>query len=330
MRATAIFALAALFTACDTPPPEGEGGGPQANIVIDEPGQIAESGEVVMKVNGYPVGRKETDHLFRQMGVPPEKVEEFMNSQMGTHILEDYALATALYRDAVAIELHKDPEVQMMVALSERQALSRSMHARLAIEKITDAAIQEWVTANEARLNLPQIRARQIVVPLETHAEDLMERLNGGEDFAALALNHSIDEETSKNGGEMGWFTSSDRPEIGEALFSHTTTKLIGPIETDSGYYIVEILERRDSTPQDERRVLAQRALEQEAALNARNEVRDAMNIEWTTPRADPHMPMNHPTPGSATEGDAHGGEGGGGGHGGGDGHGGGEGGGGH
>ncbi|HHO49849.1 MAG TPA: hypothetical protein ENK18_03015, partial [Deltaproteobacteria bacterium] len=207
-------------------------------------------------------------------------------------------------------------------ALAERQALSRSMHARLAIEKITDEAIEEWVTTNADRLNLPQLRAREIVVPLRSHAEELMERLEAGEDFATLAANHSIREETAKNGGETGWFSSVDKPEIGEALFSHSSVKLLGPIETDSGYYIVEILERRDTTPPEERRYLAQRALEQEASLDARSEVREAMQIEWTTPRSNPHLPMDHPTPGDEPEGggDEGGGDEGGGDEGGGDG----------
>ena len=301
MRTIVALTAIATLVSCETPAADGAG----PTIVMEEPGQIADPGETVMTVDGRVVGRHETDMVFRRMGLPDDQIEAFTNSQMGYHVLEDYALATALFQRALDQELYKDPDVQLQVAFATRAALSQAMLGQLIEEQLTDAALQEWITSNEQRLNLPQVRARQIVVPKESYADELMQRVQAGEDFAALASDHSTDATTAERGGDMYWFTKGDYPELGDAVFAHTQTKLLGPLESQKGWHVIEVLDRRDATPQDERVLIARAALQQDAALAARNSVRDSMKLEWAQERADPHLPPNHPPAEGGDEGDA-------------------------
>ncbi|MBX2801646.1 MAG: peptidylprolyl isomerase [Myxococcales bacterium] len=299
MRIAATLAVVAALAGC------GTATSASTEIVIDEPGQIADPGDVVLKVNGYAIGRKETDLVFRSMGVPDESLDEVTSSRMGYHVLEDYALATALYRKAVETELYKDPEVQLQLAFAQRQALSQAMHRKLALDSITDEQVAAWIERHKEGFSMPQVKARQIVVAKRSHAEELLSRLQAGESFAQLAKDHSTDPQTAKNGGETGWFSKADNPLIGEAVFAHAQTKMLGPIESRAGFHIVEVLERRESTPAEERDLIARGSLERDAALEARTTVRNAMNVEWTTPPADPHPPGTGPS--GSEGGDAHG-----------------------
>ena len=299
MREFIVLSAILALTGCETPDESAP-----VQVVIEEPGQIADPGTTVMTVNGYEVGRKETDQVFRNIGVPDSELDKVTMSPMGFHILEDFALATAMYRMAIDEKLYEDPEVQLQLAFAQRQVLTRAMQQKLASDAVTDAEIASWIAANDERLSLPQARARQILVPSENYAKDLMERIEGGEEFAAVARDHSTDESTNKIGGELGWFSESDFPDIGGAVFGHPEGSLIGPIESPRGFYVVEVLGRRGGTPDDERRQIARMMLEKQAALDTRKQVRGSMDVQYNKPGDATHLPSNHPPTGDAAEGE--------------------------
>jgi len=292
----AIIAFATLaWVACDQAP--GPSANPAASSDGAEPGVIADIGEPFMKVDGFQVGRREIDQVFRNRGVPEAMLDSVVTSPGGYHILEDYALATALYRKAVEEGLHEDPQVQLELAFAERQALSRIMQKTLAERRLTDERVANWIEKNADQFSLPQKQAREIVVGSEAYARELMERLEGGEDFADLARDHSLDARSAKNGGFVGWFSFQDRPELGQAIFAHGSSAVLGPLESKAGWHIVEILDARDSTPPEERELIARAALEQKAAQEATKEIRDALDVElqFAGVDGDPHLPEGHP-----------------------------------
>lgn len=72
-------------------------------------------------------------------------------------------------------------------------------------------------------------------------AEDLIKKLQDGEDFAKLAKENSEDTESAKNGGDLGYFNSGDMVEAFETaayaldVNEYTTT----PVESTYGYHII-------------------------------------------------------------------------------------------
>lgn len=287
MRLVGVYALALI--ACNSPAPA------PAPVSAHVPGTISQPGDVVMVVDGAEVGVNETTTVFRRMGIPSDQIEPLMKTPLGRHVLEDYALATKLYNMAIEQDLHKDPDVQLQVAFSERQALSQAMRAKLARESVADGAVQGWLDTNAMRLNMPQIRGRMIVTAKESTARELLERVQNGEDFAALAKVHSIDPATQPVDGDMGWFTAGDYPELGQALFSHINTKLLGPIQGRAGFHLVEILDRREKTPDAEARMMAVSILEKEAAVEAVGALRKELKVDWKIEMPSGHKPEGHP-----------------------------------
>lgn len=89
-------------------------------------------------------------------------------------------------------------------------------------------------------------KARHILVDSEAQCAKLIERIEGGEDFAALAKEHSKCPSGSR-GGELGQFGRGQMvPEFDKVVFEGEVGKPLGPVQTQFGYHVVEVTERRD------------------------------------------------------------------------------------
>ena len=80
-------------------------------------------------------------------------------------------------------------------------------------------------------------------------AQAAKERLEDGEDFATVATEVS-DDFTAQTGGTLGWFEDGDvaYDEYFDALADAEAGDLVGPIETDRGAAVLELVERREAT----------------------------------------------------------------------------------
>jgi len=100
----------------------------------------------------------------------------------------------------------------------------------------------------------PVIHARHILIRSEEPnaesrqlAEELKERAESGEDFAALAREYSDDTGSASQGGDLGWF-GRDRmvDPFSDAAFSASSGSIVGPVQTQFGYHVIEVLARAD------------------------------------------------------------------------------------
>ncbi len=80
-------------------------------------------------------------------------------------------------------------------------------------------------------------------------AEAALERIEGGEEFPAVAEEVS-DDFTASAGGELGWFTADDFSygDYFEELEDADVEEIVGPIETDDGIVILRLTGRREET----------------------------------------------------------------------------------
>ncbi len=74
----------------------------------------------------------------------------------------------------------------------------------------------------------------------------ITERIMGGEDFGALASSFSMDPGSKKKGGNLGWVKrGSLLKNFEEVAFTIKTNTISEPIETEVGYHILEVFERK-------------------------------------------------------------------------------------
>ena len=97
--------------------------------------------------------------------------------------------------------------------------------------------------------DVEHVHARHILVAAETEAEEILERLAAGEDFALLAAEASLDVTSRESGGDLGWFVRGELLDevLTETAFSIEPGAVAGPLVTGLGYHILETLgkERR-------------------------------------------------------------------------------------
>ncbi|NIR60977.1 MAG: molecular chaperone SurA [Gammaproteobacteria bacterium] len=147
----------------------------------------------------------------------------------------------------------------------------------------------------EERHVVTQTHARHILIQTDVHTdeeaklrlEQLRTRARGGEDFAGLARSHSADTRTAPKGGDLGWVDPGEvPPEIERAMEALAPGEVSAPIETEAGWHIVQVLERRehDSTEAyrraQARERIRQRKVEEELDVWLR-QLRDEAYVEY-------------------------------------------------
>lgn len=97
-----------------------------------------------------------------------------------------------------------------------------------------------------------QVHARHIMVQTLEEAQQVLRRLQAGEDFAALAKELSQDRGSAAKGGDLGWFGRGVMvTEFEEAAFALQSDQISQPVQTQYGFHIIQVLER--ATRPDER-----------------------------------------------------------------------------
>ena len=134
------------------------------------------------------------------------------------------------------------------------ESLKKDIKTELILRKIageqisiSDEEAREYFKANQQNYNIPeQVEARHILVDTREEAEEILELLKSGRDFAELAGEYSKDTLSAEQGGNLGFFQRGEMvPEFEEAAFSLPVNQVSDPIETTYGFHIIEVLGRK-------------------------------------------------------------------------------------
>ena len=130
---------------------------------------------------------------------------------------------------------------------------------------VTDAEVKQFYDGHPADFEQPEMaHVRHILLmtmdpvaraPLSVdqqqakrkQIDDLLKRIQGGADFAALAKQYSEDPGSKDNGGELPAFSRGQMvPEFEAAAFSLTNNQVSAVVTTTYGYHIIKLI---DKTP---------------------------------------------------------------------------------
>lgn len=122
-----------------------------------------------------------------------------------------------------------------------------------AVRAFYEASLDRFQTAEERR-------SRHILIAVNGDrdeesaaqlAAELADRLQAGEDFAALASEYSDDPGSASDGGELGWAGRGVYvPEFEETLFGLEVAQVSAPVRTQFGFHLIELEELRSGSQQ--------------------------------------------------------------------------------
>jgi peptidyl-prolyl cis-trans isomerase C len=133
----------------------------------------------------------------------------------------------------------------------------RASHILIAVPKGADAAAKA------------QARAK---------AEQVLEDVKSGKDFAALAKEHSADPGSAVQGGDLGFFQQGQMVgPFNDAAFSLAPGAISDLVETEFGFHIIKVAEKKPgrTIPLEEVKPQVEQYLEQ---LNRQNETESYVN----------------------------------------------------
>ncbi len=117
------------------------------------------------------------------------------------------------------------------------------------IIKITDMKSDTENIVEQTRSRHILIKPDQLVSSSQAKAklEQLLLRINNGDDFAMLAKGNSQDSMSAIEGGALGWRSPGELvPEFQRAMDALEINEISKPFQSNFGWHIVQVLERRD------------------------------------------------------------------------------------
>lgn len=166
--------------------------------------------------------------------IPPEQLQQ-VRQQLGQVFIAE--------RKGVAAGVDQKQEVKLQIMLQQSRALAVEYAQKNLADrtKATDAEVDAYLNKHP---ELDPAKARST-------AEDIVRRARAGENFDALAKEYSSDPSNKDKGGDLGWFGRGRMVKAFEdAAYALQPGQISDVVQTQFGYHIIKLDERRNGTSQ--------------------------------------------------------------------------------
>lgn len=163
--------------------------------------------------------------------------------------LDKLIAGVLLTQEGKKAKLDKSKEFKEQLARARDSILANmALNRYLSTHGISESAIQDRYNAFATK-NATDYRVRHILLPSEAEAQEVKARIKNEDDFFAEAVKHSIDTQTGKKGGILGWTMTKDVvPEFGEALRTTPPKTISEPVKTQYGWHLIWVMETKAAT----------------------------------------------------------------------------------
>ena len=192
-------------------------------------------------------------------------IEDFMqNVYLPSYKLQQYITNSAAISSSDVLEDYKKRflDYKIEVLHVTEKAIDQDFYNGLLADRPSDDELRDIYNENISEYDQPELRYLKYVkwpiisnatdsLRVKLEAEDLIFRLNEGEDFALLANTYTQDPSNSADpqnlkGGDLGWFNKGQLlPEFEIASFEAEKGSIVGPILTQYGYHVIKVNDKR-------------------------------------------------------------------------------------
>lgn len=195
---------------------------------------------VVATVNGEEIT---LGHMIIAHEALPEQYKQLPSDVLYKAILDQLIQQTALKQELngqvpARVKLTVDNEMRTLLA----QEVVQNIMEKAATEEKIRAAYDETYSTGEGG---DEFNASHILVETEAEALDIKKDLDAGADFATLAKARSTGP-SGPSGGQLGWFGLGQMvPEFETAVLEMSNGEISSPVQTQFGWHIILLSERR-------------------------------------------------------------------------------------
>jgi peptidyl-prolyl cis-trans isomerase C len=200
--------------------------------------------QAVITVNGVKIYQKQIDEAVKAdvaLGATD-------NAELREVVLKDLVFREAVMQDVKKRGLASQSDNEYRIRRAQQSAIVDVWFEEfLKNHPISEADVKaeydkELAKSKESK-NANQYLVSEIVLGNENDANDVITRLNSGEDFAKLAKEKSLDKQAAQNGGVLGWALPSQFvPALGDSIMALSKGKnSSAPIKTDYGWVVIKV-----------------------------------------------------------------------------------------
>ena len=216
--------------------------------------------EVVAEIGTRKITLREVDEALDAL--PAWMKEQFNGSEKKVEFTRKYVADELFYRKAKKLEYDKDGELRKKTADFMKQLMINKILEEEIKDKITVAEddLKNYFKANQDRYKeRAQARIRLIKAGMEEIAKNILNELKQGKDFAGLAKEISLDEESAKRGGEWEGWIAEGKDDLGigniegvsKAIFSTSPGSISPIVKAGDYYYIFQVEEKKPERMRD-------------------------------------------------------------------------------
>lgn len=201
---------------------------------------------VVATVGGEPITEADLAFAAEDIG---QQLSQIPQDQVRAVLLAQMIDLKLMAQGGHAANLEDNALFKARLSYLQDRALRRAFTKIKVSDAITPdeikAAYDEQVAAMP---NVEEVHARHILVSTEDDAKAIKTQLDGGADFAQLAKDKSIEPGAKDSGGDLGYFTADKMVKpFADAAFALKVNEISQPIQTQFGWHIIQVLDRRPS-----------------------------------------------------------------------------------
>lgn len=242
---------------------------------------------VVAKVNGKSIYFSDVRSALQML--PPE-IQQLPPELLFPRLLDSVVDKVLTVEAAKKEGLDKNPEVRRAIKEAEKNIVHQAFLTRDLKDKVSEAAVK--AKYDDYKKNFKEeeeVHARHILVKEEAKANELLEKVKKGEDFAKIAQENSTDG-TARVGGDLGFFKKGDMvPAFTDAVFAMKSGEF-KVVKTEFGFHVVKFEESRKTKlkSEEEMKPMLQEQIVRDAIMGKIKALRDAAKIERFNPDGTP------------------------------------------
>lgn len=208
--------------------------------------KFTDDSKVLATVNGEAITEKDYENYLQlrhsQQGPIPDREKE------RKLVLDELIDRVLLTQHGAALGLEQTPDVHFRLKRMRENVLAQDViRNTLKDTTISDEELKKRFEHEIENTNKTEYKTRHILVKTEDEAKDVASQLKAGTKFDQLAKTRSIDTESGKRGGDLGWINQGAGlvPEFFSAVTVLKKGQTSDPVHSEFGWHLIKVDDTR-------------------------------------------------------------------------------------